>query len=125
MSDHISMAVVSNHSTFREGLILLLDDESGFQIVGNGRSIGDAIRIVENEQPDVIILDANMLGGALEAARAIVCIAPQTAVMILTVVDDSRVAALVENVGAPSYVLECVSGPNLVREIRRIWQAAH
>jgi DNA-binding NarL/FixJ family response regulator len=125
MSDGISMAVVSNHSAFREGLILFLDGESGFHIVGNGRSNSDAIRIVEDEQPDVIILDANMPGGALEAARAIACIAPLTAVMILTVVDDFSVAAVVENVGAQSYVLECVSGPKLVCEIRRIWEATH
>jgi DNA-binding NarL/FixJ family response regulator len=125
MTSRVSIAVVDDHAVFRGGVIQLLTGEPEFDVVGEGESASDAICIVKSRQPNVIILDVNMPGGGIEAARTISRIAPSTVVMMLTVVDDIVVAAEAEIAGAKGYILKGISGPNLTREIRRIWGFAN
>lgn len=121
MTSRIRIAVVDDHSDFRGGVIQLLTGEPEFDVVGEGEFASDAISIVMARQPNLIILDVNMPGGGIEAARTIARIAPLTVVMMLTVVDDAVVVAEAEDAGAKCYILKGISGPNLTREIRRIW----
>ena len=120
MPSRISIAVVDDHSIFREGVIRVLRSQPQFKIVGEGQSAEDAVKIAAALQPDVILLDVSMPGGGLEAARTIAATAPSTNIMMLTVVDDDSFVVAALEAGAKGYVLKGVSGPDLVKLIHKV-----
>ncbi|MEQ1902528.1 MAG: response regulator transcription factor [Devosia sp.] len=120
MPSRISIAVVDDHPIFREGVIRVLRSQPQFQIVGEGQSAEDAVKLAAALQPDVILLDVSMPGGGLEAARTIATTAPSTNIMMLTVVDDDSFVVAALEAGAKGYVLKGVSGPDLVKLIHMV-----
>ncbi len=120
MNDDINIAVVDDHAIFRCGVVQLLDSQPGFHVVGEGESAGDAVRLVETLDPDVVLLDIKMPGGGIEAARVISGIAPQTLIIMLTLLDDDRLIEEARLAGARLYALKGISGRALVSEIQRL-----
>jgi len=71
MSAPISIVVIDDHPLLREGVSSTLAAVAEFEIVGQGESYDDALRIAHEEMPDIIMLDISMPGGGVEAARDI------------------------------------------------------
>lgn len=117
MSDRVKIAVIDDHPIFRDGVIRVLIGEPAFVVVGEGRTAEDAVRIAEAMAPDVMLLDINMPGCGLKAARIITARAPIIKILILTVSeDDDLVVSALKN-GAKGYALKGISGPELVSTI--------
>ncbi len=121
MVSAIRVAIVDDHPLYRDGVAMLLSCSGSFDIVGEGGCADDAIRIVEAEKPDVIILDLNMPGGGLSAASHLKQSHPGTKIVMLTVSETagSVLSALTEG-GASAYVLKGVTGPELESVVRRV-----
>src|SRR3954454_21991654 len=84
----VRVLLVDDHDLFRTGLRNLLE-EQGVQIVGEAASGDEAVRIVRELAPDLIVMDLNMPGmGGVEATRHIAGIAPLTRVVRLTISDE-------------------------------------
>ncbi|MBB5576129.1 DNA-binding NarL/FixJ family response regulator [Rhizobium paranaense] len=116
----ISLAVVDDHPLFREGVIRSLAEIGGFAIVGEGSTREDAIRIAEDERPDVLLLDISMPGGGLDALSLILERAPDQKVVMLTVSEASDdVTAALKN-GAKGYVLKGVGSRSLADILRTV-----
>ena len=62
MNEHIRIAVVDDHPLMREGIVLTLGREPGFDLVASGGSADDAVRIAVEACPDVMLLDVKMPG---------------------------------------------------------------
>ena len=67
--DKIRLAIVDDHSIFREGMLSVLKTEPDIEIVGQGANAEDAVRLARELLPDIIFLDISMPGGGLNAAR--------------------------------------------------------
>lgn len=121
MSDKIHVVVVDDHPLFREGVATILGAESDIEIVGQGTTAEEAVRLASELLPDIILLDLDLSGNGLNAARIIADTCPVTKIVILTVseADDHLVAAL--KVGARAYILKGVAGRELVRILRSVW----
>ena len=61
-----------------------LEESGSFEIVGQGGSADDAVRLVGELHPDIILLDISMPGDGLVAARRIAENAPQVNIVMLT-----------------------------------------
>jgi two-component system nitrate/nitrite response regulator NarL len=120
MSEKIRIAVIDDHPMLREGVAHTLKEESDFEIVGEGGSASDAIRIALEELPDIILLDVSMPGGGLEAAQAIANACPVVKVVILTVLHDEETVSAALQAGARGYILKGISGPDFIRTVRNI-----
>src|SRR5260370_1261552 len=88
--DSLRVLIVDDHDLFRTGLRNLLE-EQGVQIVGEAPSGTEAVRIVRELAPDVVVMDLNMPGmGGVDATRHITAIAPPTRVVTLTISDQAN-----------------------------------
>jgi DNA-binding NarL/FixJ family response regulator len=115
--DKLRVLLVDDHDLFRTGLRNLLE-EQGVQVVGEAASGSDALRIVREIAPDVVVMDLNMPGiSGVEATREITSIAPLTRVVVLTISDqdDDVMDAIVA--GACGYLVKDSSIEELMRGI--------
>ena len=82
----IRLLVVDDHNLFRQGLIRILGDYAQLQIVGQAANGQDALALVEQLQPDVVLMDVNMpvLSGP-DAVRQMQTRFPGLPVVMLTV----------------------------------------
>jgi DNA-binding NarL/FixJ family response regulator len=115
--DSLRVLVVDDHDLFRTGLRNLLE-EQGVVIVGEARTGADAVRIVRDLTPDVVVMDLNMPGmGGVEATRHIAATAPLTRVVVLTISDEDSDVMDAVLAGACGYLLKDASIQDLVTGI--------
>ena len=120
MTDTLQVAIIDDHPLFREGVAHTLQSQPGLEVVAEGASAADAIRIAGECLPDVMLLDVSMPGGGLHAARTIAASYPVVKVVMLTVSEheDDVTAAL--RAGARAYVLKGVAARELVGILRSV-----
>jgi DNA-binding NarL/FixJ family response regulator len=113
MSASVRVVVADDHPLLREGVARSLEESGQFTVVGQGGSADEAVRLVGELAPDLVLLDLSMPGGGLEAARRIGETAPDVRIVVLTVseADDDIMAAL--RAGAKGYVLKGVGSAAL------------
>jgi len=109
--------LVDDHDLFRTGLRNLLE-ERGVQVVGEAGQGADAVRLVREVAPDVVVMDLNMPGmSGIEATRQIAAIAPLTRVLVLTISDQDEDVLQAILAGACGYLLKDSSVDELIRGI--------
>jgi DNA-binding NarL/FixJ family response regulator len=115
MDEPIQVAVVDDHPIFRDGVVATLKRVPEFDVVAVGASANDAVLIAEKHLPDVMLMDINMPGSGIDAAKKICSSCPVIKILMLTISEnvDDLLAAL--EAGARGYILKGVSGPDLVK----------
>jgi DNA-binding NarL/FixJ family response regulator len=110
--------IVDDHDLFRTGLRNLLE-EQGVQVVGEAASGAEAVQIVRELAPDVVVMDLNMPGmGGIDATRHITSIAPLTRVVMLTISDQDSDVMDAIFAGACGYLLKDSSIQDLMAGIQ-------
>ena len=121
-TESLRVLIVDDHDLFRTGLRNLLE-EQGVLIVGEAASGSEAVKIVRDLAPDVVVMDLNMPGmGGVEATRHITAIAPLTSVVMLTISEEDSDVMDAILAGACGYLLKDSSIQDLMAGIRA---AAH
>ena len=116
--DDVRVLIVDDHDLFRSGLRNLLEDD-GVHIVGEAANGKDAIKVVREVAPDVVVMDLNMPGmGGVEATRHISTVAPLTRVVMLTISDQDNDVIDAILAGACGYLLKDSSIQELITGIR-------
>jgi len=116
-----TIVLAEDHRIVRQGLRALLEAEADFSLVGEAGDGLEAVRLTEQLQPDVVVLDLMMPGiNGLEATRQIRNCCPKTHVVILSMhADESYVLEALRN-GASGYVLKDSSADDLARAVREV-----
>jgi DNA-binding NarL/FixJ family response regulator len=116
--EDVRVLIVDDHDLFRTGLRNLLEGE-GVQIIGEASAGQEALKIVRELAPDVVVMDLNMPGmGGVEATRHISTIAPLTRVLMLTISDQDNDVIDAILAGACGYLLKDSSIQDLIAGIR-------
>ena len=116
----ISILVVDDHTLFRRGLIALLEQHPGLQVVGEAGDAAQALRLAPALQPDIILLDNHLPGVAgIDAVQDLRKLAPRTRVLMLTVSEDEQDLAMALRNGAQGYLLKTIDGDLLAQAIER------
>jgi DNA-binding NarL/FixJ family response regulator len=116
--ESLRVVIVDDHDLFRTGLRNLLE-EQGVQIIGEAASGTEAVRIVRELAPDVVVMDLNMPGmGGVDATRHITAIAPLTRVVMLTISEEDSDVMDAILAGACGYLLKDSSIQDLMAGIR-------
>ncbi len=117
-TDSLRVLIVDDHDLFRTGLRNLLE-EQGVVVVGEAAGGAEAVRIVRELSPDVVVMDLNMPGmGGVDATRHIAGIAPLTRVVMLTISDQDNDVMDAILAGACGYLLKDASIQELMAGIR-------
>lgn len=117
----IRVLITDDHHLFREGLARVLNDTGDIQVLTTANSGEEAIRLVEELLPDVVLMDVNMPGmGGVEATRQIRARFPHTQVLMLTVSEQGDDLLAAVRAGAHGYLLKSATGDELVQAIRRV-----
>ncbi|HTK06071.1 MAG TPA: response regulator transcription factor [Ktedonobacteraceae bacterium] len=116
----IRLIVVDDHLIVREGLRMVLEIAGeGFQLVGDAADGTIALRLIEELQPDVVLMDLRMPGmDGLEALTQIHARWPQIAVIILTTYNEDDLIMRGLSAGARGYLLKDVNRETLFNAIR-------
>jgi DNA-binding NarL/FixJ family response regulator len=115
--DSLRVLIVDDHDLFRTGLRNLLE-EQGVHVVAEAATGNDAVRLVRELAPDVVVMDLNMPGmGGVDATRHISSIAPLTRVVMLTISDQDTDVMDAILAGACGYLLKDSSIQELITGI--------
>ena len=118
-ADALRVLIVDDHDLFRSGLRNLLEVEDGIEIIGEAAGGQEAVKIVRELAPDVVVMDLNMPGmGGVEATRHITTLAPLTRVVMLTISDQDNDVIDAILAGACGYLLKDSSIQDLMAGIR-------
>jgi DNA-binding NarL/FixJ family response regulator len=114
----IRVVIVDDHGLFRTGLRSLLE-EQGVQVVGEAGDGAEALDLVRDLTPEVVLMDLNMPGmTGVEATHRIAHVAPLTRVVVLTISDDDSDVMDAILAGACGYLLKDSSIHDLMRGIQ-------
>lgn len=115
----IKIMLVDDHDLVRMGVRRLLEDNSDLDIVGEACNGEDAIGMVKDLNPDIVLLDLNMPGiGGLETTKKIKHLTPNVRVIIVTMVDDIMFPQRLLKAGASGYLTKGASSDEIMRAIR-------
>jgi len=115
----IAVVIVDDHPIVRAGMRAVLDLADDIDVVAEGGSGSEALQLVENHVPDVLVLDINLPDkSGIDVTRQLQARNLSTAVLILTAHDDSQaIFELLEN-GAIGYVLKDEALETLANAVR-------
>ncbi|WP_042462496.1 response regulator [Neobacillus dielmonensis] len=113
------IAIIDDHQLFREGVKRILEFEKSFKVVAEGDDGSEALTIVEEHRPDVVIMDINMPQvNGVEATRDLIGKYPDTKVIILSIHDDENYVTHALQTGASGYLLKEMDADALIEAVR-------
>ncbi len=114
----ITVLLVDDHDLVRAGIKSLLGSVAGIKVIGEATCGEDAVRLVREKKPQVVLMDVRMPGiGGLEATRKLVRAHPETKVIALTVCDEEPFPSKLLQAGAAGYLTK---GSDLTEMIQAI-----
>ena len=120
MSEPITILIVDDHTVVRQGVRTLLDMHPDLQVVGEAESAEEALPLVEQLVPDVVLLDLLLPGmNGVEAAREMKRISPRTQIVVLTSYAEDEDVFPALRAGAISYLLKDIRPRELAESIRK------
>ena len=118
----IRVLVADDHALYRRGLEMVLAQEDDIEIVGEAGDGAEAIRLVEELLPDVVLMDIRMpRRSGIEACTAIKDVVPSTRIVILTISDEESDLYEAVRAGANGYLLKDVPGEEIADGIRAVF----
>lgn len=113
------IVLIDDHVLFREGVKRILDFEDSFEVVAEGDDGEQALDLVSQYKPDVVLMDINMpnLNG-VQATKKIFAKYPEVKVIILSIHDDENYVTHALKSGANGYLLKEMDSEALIEAIK-------
>lgn len=117
----IRLVIADDHPIVRAGLVGLLDDEPGFEVVGQAADGAAAVEVVERTGPDVVLMDLRMpiLDGVGATTRLVQSGSTARILILTTYESDDQILAAIE-AGASGYLLKAAPQDEIIAGIRSV-----
>jgi DNA-binding NarL/FixJ family response regulator len=103
----IRVFLVDDHALMREGLRAMLERRTSLEVVGEAGDGHEALRLIEDAAPDVVVMDIAMPGlNGIEVTRRLHARLPHVKILALSMYDDQEYASGVLRAGASGYILK-------------------
>ena len=117
----IRVAIVDDHAIIRVGFRGMLAGDSGIEVIAEGESGEQALQIVRESAPDVLILDVSMPGiSGVEVTQRLARNKSRTRVVIVTMHSDGPLPRLLLEAGASGFLTKNCSEETLRRAVRTV-----
>ncbi|MBI2873165.1 MAG: response regulator transcription factor [Chloroflexi bacterium] len=114
----ITVLVVDDHELARQGVRQFLKPSRHIKVVGEAANTSEAIRLMSQLQPSVVLLDIRLgQGSGLDVARAAKASAPDTKVLVLSAYDDRQYVSRSKRLGVAGYLMKGLSPEELSRAV--------
>jgi DNA-binding NarL/FixJ family response regulator len=121
MPNRISVLLVDDHSLVRRGFRRILEDAPDLRVVGEAADGEEAVRLAQELQPRVIVMDCALPGvSGLVATRRILEKLPNTAVLMLSMHSEDTLVKQALHAGARGYILKSAVDLELVTAVRNV-----
>jgi NarL family two-component system response regulator LiaR len=120
-TEKITVIIVDDHAIVRQGLRTYLQLQPDIEVVGEAPNGKEAIALVADTLPDIVLMDLVMpVMDGVEATRAVRSLSPNTRVIVLTSFsEDEKVFASIK-AGAQGYLMKDVHPTDLVQALRSV-----
>ena len=116
----IRIVLIDDHTLFRSGIKALLARQEDFEVIGEASDGLSGVKLVEQQQPDVVLLDLDMpVMNGREALAQILSSRPDQTVVMLTVSEDSEDLTECMRLGARGFLLKNINAEFLVDAIKK------
>lgn len=113
--------VADDHDLVRMGIVRMLEDVSGFEVVGEAKTGEDAVKLSRELRPNVVLMDVKMPGiGGLEATRKIMTACESTKVIAVTALSDDLFPERLMKAGASGYVTKGSGFDEIINAINTV-----
>jgi RNA polymerase sigma factor (sigma-70 family) len=113
------VVIVDDHHLFRSGVRTELGEE--LEVVGDAGTVADAVALICEQRPDVVLLDVHMPdGGGMEVIARVSEECQEVRFLALSVSDAAEDVIAVIRAGARGYVTKTISGAELAEAVRRV-----
>jgi len=114
-----SVVIVDDHRIFRSGVRAELGEM--VEVLGEAETVEEAVRAVNELEPDVVLLDVHMPGGGgVEVIEQVIKSRPQQRFLALSVSDDPKDVIAIVRAGARGYVTKTITGEELADAVARV-----
>jgi DNA-binding NarL/FixJ family response regulator len=114
-----SVVIVDDHRIFRSGVRAELGEM--VEVLGEAETVEEAVRAVNELEPDVVLLDVHMPGGGgVEVIEQVIKSHPQQRFLALSVSDDPKDVIAIVRAGARGYVTKTITGEELADAVARV-----
>jgi len=118
----IKVLVVDDHDLVRMGITRMLADIDGLEVIGQADSGEEALRLVRELRPDVVLMDVKMPGiGGLEATRKLIRSYPDLKVVAVTACEEDPFPTRLLQAGAAGYMTKGAALEEMVQAIRQVF----
>jgi DNA-binding NarL/FixJ family response regulator len=120
---NIRVLVADDHAIVREGLGIMLGNQPDMEVVGLATNGREAIRMVDQYQPDVAVMDISMpeLNG-IEAIQQMLPSHPRMKVIVLSIHETKPYVYRALKAGAKGYLIKETAGLEVVDAVREVYQ---
>lgn len=113
--------VVDDHDLVRMGIVRMLADIEGYQVVGDAKSGEEAVTKARTLLPDVVLMDVKMPGmGGLEATKKLLVVNPSLKIIAVTACDDDLYPTRLMQAGAVGYVTKGAEFSEITNAIDKV-----
>jgi DNA-binding NarL/FixJ family response regulator len=117
----IRVVVADDHEVVREGTRRMLEREADIDVVGEAADGREAVRLVDELRPDIVVVDVRMPGmNGIEATKEIKTTYPEVRILVFTAHTDDRYVFPLLDAGANGYVLKTTGQRDLIKAIRDV-----
>lgn len=117
----VRLLIADDHGVLRAGLIALLKEETGMDVIGEADDENSAVSLAVEKRPDVILMDLSMPNtGGIEATRRIKQLVPEARILILTFHEDKSLMQEAIRAGAMGYILKRAVKSELLNAIHAV-----
>lgn len=123
---NVRIAVVDDHEIVRDGIQILLEDEPGFEIVGEAKTGKEAVEFCKSHKVDLVVMDITMpeMDG-IQATKIIKEKHPEIKILALTMLSEDQHIRKMIKAGASGYILKSSGKEELIKAVNKIMDGQH
>jgi len=123
VKNRIKVLIVDDHNIVRDGLRLILELDDRIEVCGEAKGLQEAMDIIPEAQPDVILLDFKLPDG--DGVNGCICIKsrfPKVKIIILTAYSQDHLVMETIRAGASGYLLKNIKSDELIKNIFKVYE---